>query len=198
MKALGRGSIASIVKVGLEVVWVVLWIAAAGLGVAAVVYAGVLAAIATGALPESILHIGEATTQIGPIRIVTDAGDRLVWPVVATGLLAGSVAVGGALAIVWRLRRMFASFASGEPFSAENAQHLRVIWMVMLAMEVSRYLIMGGVLLLVTLFGERHGVDLTVRAPVNLTTWGAILILIVLAEVFREGARLREEEKLTI
>jgi hypothetical protein len=29
-------------------------------------------------------------------------------------------------------------------------------------------------------------------------TWGAIVILIVLAEVFREGARLREEQDLTI
>jgi hypothetical protein len=33
---------------------------------------------------------------------------------------------------------------------------------------------------------------------VDLSTWGSILILIVLAEVFREGARLKEEQELTI
>ena len=33
---------------------------------------------------------------------------------------------------------------------------------------------------------------------VNLAVWFAVLVIIVLAEVFREGARLRQEQKLTI
>ncbi len=33
---------------------------------------------------------------------------------------------------------------------------------------------------------------------VNLTTWFAVLVILVLAEVFREGARLRREAELTI
>ena len=36
------------------------------------------------------------------------------------------------------------------------------------------------------------------RRSIRLSTWGSILILIVLAEVFREGARLKEEQELTI
>ena len=32
----------------------------------------------------------------------------------------------------------------------------------------------------------------------NLTTWFAVLVVFVLAEVFREGARLRREAELTI
>jgi len=32
----------------------------------------------------------------------------------------------------------------------------------------------------------------------DLSTWASILILVVLAEVFREGARLKEEQELTI
>jgi hypothetical protein len=32
----------------------------------------------------------------------------------------------------------------------------------------------------------------------DLSTWTSILVLIVLAEVFREGARLREDQDLTI
>ncbi len=198
LKALGRGSVAYVVKVGLEVAWVILWVAAAAIAAFATGYVGVLAAIATGALAPDVLHIGETTTRIGPISIVTEEGDRLIWPVVATGVLAGSVASAGGLAVIWRLRRLFDSFIGAEPFSIENARHLRAIWIIMAAMEVSRYLISGSVWLLVTALGQPQSLDLTVRAPVNFMTWGAILVLIVLAEVFREGARLREQEKLTI
>ena len=44
------------------------------------------------------------------------------------------------------------------------------------------------------LFGFLAGLTL----KIDLSTWGSILILIVLAEVFREGARLKEEQELTI
>ena len=37
-----------------------------------------------------------------------------------------------------------------------------------------------------------------VSAHVNLTAWFAVLVIVVLAEVFREGARLRGEAELTI
>ena len=33
---------------------------------------------------------------------------------------------------------------------------------------------------------------------INLALWGAVVVLFVLAQVFREGTRLREEEKMTI
>jgi hypothetical protein len=39
---------------------------------------------------------------------------------------------------------------------------------------------------------------LRVEMNVALSTWIAILILIVLAEVFREGARLKRDQDLTI
>ena len=44
--------------------------------------------------------------------------------------------------------------------------------------------------------GATQDANLTLK--VDLSTWGSILILIVLAEVFREGARLKEEQELTI
>ena len=37
-----------------------------------------------------------------------------------------------------------------------------------------------------------------IHGGVNLTTWFAVLVIIVLAEVFREGARLRRDAELTI
>jgi hypothetical protein len=114
----------------------------------------------------------------------------------APGLLAAAVAVAGALIIVQRLRRLFENFTSGEPFSRDNARHLRTIWITMLVMELSRYAIWAIATGLI-LVGEPRD-SASIDSPVNLMTWGSILILIVLAEVFREGARLKEEQELTI
>ncbi|MEL6377676.1 MAG: DUF2975 domain-containing protein, partial [Pseudomonadota bacterium] len=33
---------------------------------------------------------------------------------------------------------------------------------------------------------------------INLAVWGAVIVLLILAQVFKEGTRLREEEKMTI
>jgi len=51
---------------------------------------------------------------------------------------------------------------------------------------------------LVALLGNPQGTPLQFSAPINFATWGAIFILIVLAEVLREGARLKQEQELTI
>jgi hypothetical protein len=42
-----------------------------------------------------------------------------------------------------------------------------------------------------------HGA-IHIGGGVSLTTWFAVLVIFVLAEVFREGARLRGEAELTI
>ena len=57
--------------------------------------------------------------------------------------------------IVWRLRRLFESFTSGEPFRRENADHLRVIWITMLVIEVARYVLLALTIgLLIAAFGS--------------------------------------------
>jgi hypothetical protein len=113
--------------------------------------------------------------------------------------LTAGVSIGGSLVIISRLRRLFDSFQSGEPFRRENAQHLRVIWIAMIVIELARYVLTASIVALTLAFGASHGMALRqVEFSVNFTTWGSILILIVLAEVFREGARLKEEQELTI
>lgn len=199
MRALGRGSVASIIRTALDVAWWVLIAAAVALPLAVLGYLGLLGAIAAGWAPEDILRPSVGSVSLGPFTIEKDSDeDMIIWPVVATASLAAAVAIGGALVIVSRLRALFGNLISEEPFSADNADHLRVIWIAMLVMELSRYLIAGGVFALIALFGQPEKTHLQVSAPVNFMTWGAILVLIVLAEVFREGARLREEDKLTI
>ncbi|MES1157235.1 MAG: DUF2975 domain-containing protein [Alphaproteobacteria bacterium] len=187
MKALGKGSVASIVRVGLLIAWIVLWIAATALLIGALVSAGFFILLGVHAIKFDI----------------DNASVFQYWPLVGFGFVIGAIVIGGSLIIVWRLRRLFANFVSGDPFHKSNADHLRAIWITLLVMEISRYALMiviGAWLLTahlpedddhhVSFHGADHGPDLS--------TWFVILILIVLAEVFREGARMREEQELTI
>jgi hypothetical protein len=51
---------------------------------------------------------------------------------------------------------------------------------------------------LIAAFGEPIDRDTTLNLQINVSAWLSIFVLIVLAEVFREGARMREEQELTI
>jgi hypothetical protein len=202
MKALGKGSIASIVRVGLQVAWIVLWVAAGSIALAAVAYTVILGLIANGAIDPEILRGGDGQIRVGDdggsFNVQYDSQAGATWPVVIPALLIGAVAVAGSLVIVWRLKKLFDSFSSGEPFRRENATHLRVIWMTMLVIEISRYVLMGLTAFLLARFGEGpREVSISIDGD-RIAAWGSILILIVLAEVFREGARLKEEQELTI
>lgn len=202
MKALGKGSIASIVRVGLVIAWYALWVAAVAILVGGIGYGVILTLIANGSIDPALLEGGAGNADLGggsggDFNVTYDQPGGGTWPVVVPALMIAAVAVAGSLVIVWRLRKLFDSFSSGEPFRRENATHLRVIWITMLIIEVSRYVLMGltGVLL------ARYGgpdVDANYTFAIDFSTWMSILILIVLAEVFREGARLKEEQELTI
>ncbi len=200
MKALGKGSIASIVQVCLQIAWVLLWIGAVCLAIAAIGYGLGLALVANGVIDPALLQGGDGRIgDVGEFSVTYDLPGGGTWPIVVPGLLIGAVAIGGSLIIVWRLRQLFESFTSGEPFRRVNAQHLRVIWITMIVIEVARYALKALTAALVMAFGESQGIGVRdVHAEINLSTWGSILILVVLAEVFREGARLKEEQELTI
>jgi len=205
MKALGKGSIASVVEVGLTIAWVVLWIVL-GLWVAASLgYAVFMGLVAAGIVdPASVAAAGsEGNLRIQISGVESDAFDALQWTdwhIIVLGLLIGGVTIGGSLIIVARLRRLFDSFRSGEPFRRENARHLRVIWITMVVIELSRYVLMVAFGVLLSVFGAPDSIgqaSFSIDSD-NFSTWMSILILIVLAEVFREGARLKEEQELTI
>jgi len=201
MKALGQGSIASIVRIGLQIAWVVLWVLAGCLAVITIGYAATLVLIANGMIDPTLLTGGDGEVRLGEaggggFHLTYDDPGGATWPVVVPALLIGGVAIAGSLIIVWRLRKLFDSFSSGEPFQRENATHLRVIWITMLAIEIARYILLALTGVLLRVFEPE--VEANYVFAIDISTWGSILILIVLAEVFREGARLKEEQELTI
>lgn len=196
--SLGKGSVAAFMKVALDIAWVVLWVAAGLLVIAILAYIGVVIAMETGVLPKDTLAAGDHSAGLGPLTVTANSDNELVLPIVAPALIAGAVAIGGSLVIVWRLRQLFANITTGEPFNRDNANHLRVIGFTMMVMELARYVIAGAVILWLINFGQPTTRTLKVDVDINWMTWGAIAILIVFAEVFREGARLKEEQELTI
>ncbi|MEO8812045.1 MAG: DUF2975 domain-containing protein [Caulobacteraceae bacterium] len=177
MRALGPGSVSSILKVILDVIHFVLWVGAASIGV------GIIAVLLLSARPElvgSSIHLGRLGVT-GP------------WlaPLAAAGLLAVGLYFAGAIVIVGRLRRIFQTLTAGDPFQPANVGRLRTIGATLAVLEVGRYV--AAALSHVLFHGRFH-----FGGGASLTTWFAVLAIVVLAEVFREGARLRGEAELTI
>jgi hypothetical protein len=176
MRALGPGSVSSFLKIILDVVFFFLW--------AMVVLVGVvmLAAVILSFNPELLDDI---TISTGDAEVMARG------PFLSGGLLAMSLYLAGVLVIVERLRRIFSTLTAGDPFHPDNVRRLRVIGMVLAGLEIGRYAVWGvGSWAL-------PGADID-RPAFSLTAWFSVLVVFVLAEVFREGARLRREAELTI
>jgi hypothetical protein len=178
MRTLGPGSISSFLKVILDVVYVALWIAVAVMGALALL---------------AILLSFNTDFLKGVIHITGDDGKEFAsnGATMAAGLIAAGLYAGGILVIVGRLRRIFVTLTAGDPFHPDNVRRLRIIGLVLAGLELGRYVFwMVSALLLPGISRGGHGF--------NLTTWFSVLVVFVLAEVFREGARLRSEAELTI
>lgn len=197
MKILGRGSVASILKLVLDIVWWLLWIAAGLLGAWALLYGAMIAGGAAGWL-DSAWEASHVKILARSAHTSITTHDDLAWTIGAPALLGAAFAIGGGLVVVDRLKRLFANFCSDKPFLMENAHHLRVIWIALLALELSRYAVAGMIGLAMALFGQPETAHVSVSLSVRLESWFAIFTLMVLAEVFRVGARMREEQDLTI
>ena len=177
MRALGPGSVSSILKTILDVVNFVLWIGIGGASLA--IIALLLVSFDPKLLGGHVLFDG--------LRI---QGPWL-GPLAAAMVVAIDLYLGGAMVIVRNLRSIFASLIAGDPFHPANIGRLRMIGGALAVLEVGRYV--AAALAHMMFRGAVH-----IGGGVDLTTWFAVLSIFALAEVFREGARLRGEAELTI
>jgi hypothetical protein len=171
MRALGPGSVSSFLKIILDVVYFALW------AVVVVLALVTLAALLLGFNPSLLQH-------------VTISGAPGLAPMRALMLLAYELSVAGVLVIVHRLRQIFSTLTAGDPFHPANVNRLRLIGLMLAALELGRYLVWG--------VSRLAPVVREVKPNFSLTAWFSVLVVFVLAEVFREGARLRREAELTI
>ena len=176
MRALGPGSVSSFLKIILDVFYYILLVALGALMLVSV--AGLL-------LSFNPDFLAKLSVSAGAGEIVAKG------PVFATGLLYADLYLACLLVIVGQLRRVFATLTAGDPFHPENIRRLRLIGFVLAGMEVARHIFAT----IMAQLGAEAGRE---NDGFNVTAWFAVLVIFVLAEVFREGARLRNEAELTI
>lgn len=176
MRALGPGSVSSFLKIILDVAYYVLVIGLGGLVILSI------ACLLLSFNPDFLAKI----TVNGELGKVAAKG-----PILAVGLVYADLYVACLLAIIGRLRSVFATLTAGDPFHTENIRRLRLIGFVLAGMEIARHLFQTAMTEMGAGRNESDG-------GVNITAWFAVLVIFVLAEVFREGARLRNEAELTI
>ena len=181
MRALGPGSVSSFLKVILDVVR---WALVISMGAVAL---AILAVLLLSFNPELL----GGQLQLGELHLK----GQWLGPIAAATLMATELYMVGALVIVGRLRRIFQTLIVGDPFHPDNVRRLRVIGIALALLEIGRFAFAAVARVIA------H--DLGVARPhfsahVNLTAWFSVLVIVVLAEVFREGARLRGEAELTI
>jgi hypothetical protein len=95
--------------------------------------------------------------------------------------------------VLTRLLLIVETVGTGNPFVAANAARLQGIAWALLALELMHFAV-GAVAAGVS----SAGVQLNISWGFSLTRWLAVLLLFVLARVFEQGARMREELEGTV
>ncbi len=110
----------------------------------------------------------------------------------------GSILCVGVMIVCAYLRGVFETLVAGDPFVPENARRFTAIAAVLAIMEASAMFVAAIVSLVFSILAP-SGQAIAFQFPnINWPVWFAVLTLWVLAQVFREGAAMREEQKMTI
>jgi hypothetical protein len=115
----------------------------------------------------------------------------------ATGMrvimIMGIISVPFTHVVLTRLQAIVETVRAGDPFVRGNAARLLVIARAVLALEVT-HIVVG--LAAAGVFSAQMPISIGWRF--SLTRWLAILLLFVLARVFEQGARMREDLEGTV
>ena len=158
----------------LSVLWWLSWIFAIGVG-----FVFIMAALAS----FGFQPIQDEFKDISPITALLFC-------------LSAFVAIGALLIILKQLKKICHTLVLGDPFVPENAKRLRTIWITVAIAELFR--LFSGFFIPVVHSNTIAGEQVSISMEFRFYVWFLVLALMVLAEVFREGARLRREQKLTI
>ncbi len=203
MKLLGKRSLSSFLKILLDIAFYGIFVAFVLLIVAVVVARrsdNVNTSQNFGVFFDLDPAIYEIESSAGPHieTELTDASGNLVirggqfglFLVPVLILLPPLVAV---LIVLHRLRRIFRRLIERRPFAAENAKNLRFIGLVIIAGELAyAAAIYWSTRVVVSKFSA-SGVTLHADFDVRMTVILAGLVLLIIAEVFREGAQMKSD-----
>ena len=141
------------------------------------------------ALPAG-LHSGEMSFLGMTIEVDEDVSPAQI----AGGLAMLCVVMPGIIYICYQLRRILRTLADGDPFVSENSGRLTKIAGAIALMEIGRMIAIICVINFVAFNPPESAPAFTI----SLVAWAAAVAFFVLAQVFREGTRLRDDAKMTI
>ena len=176
VRTLGPRSVSSVLKIALDIAFVLVAIF--------LLIAGIFALLSAVAMVEPQFMADRRYSSGATILAST--------PRRAAEVLMGCIFLLGLLGIVGRLRKIFRTLVDGSPFVAENARRLRVIGLILAGLEVSRFAVFA------LLVWGMHARPRFVEPDINWTALFAIGAMFVLAEVFDEGVRMKKDLELTI
>jgi Protein of unknown function (DUF2975) len=188
--------------------------------VALVLTGGLNVGVQIGPNGEPNFVAGSAAQMVLPVAFELDAGAAQVTSVdhrnsgaieQATGVLrltmpdrpwfatvGAAVMVGLVLWILAELAALCRSVRDGEPFAARNAVRIRRLALALVLAEVSRVAIVYAAHAYVAARFAADHLRFTAWPRINALAIVSALILLVLAEVFRTGTRLDEDQSLTV
>jgi hypothetical protein len=108
-------------------------------------------------------------------------------------MVMGILGVPLANIVLTRLLTIVETVRLGNPFVVENAARLQTIAWSILALELM-HLAVGAI----AAGAPSHAERLDINWSFSLTSWLAVLLLFVLARVFQQGARMREDLEGTV
>jgi hypothetical protein len=154
-------------------------------------------ALALAALAVALAFIFTTFVPLGPMGLTVTAGDEgtsvpvpRAYILFALGAIIGYL--GGFALILRHLRAIVHSLRIGDPFQPSNVSRLKQIGWTLATVT-------GGAWTGQTLVSRLVRGALEPPSPFDLVTPAfSVLVVFVLAQVFREGARLRRESELTI
>ncbi len=208
MRALGRASIASLLKVVLDVVWYLMIVFAVLMVIDAL--RGLLGdptetrldLLVPVALDQESYRVTSTRfavevahfKDVVGILVLSGASRLLVFVWFAVVLLW----VGAVLAVIHQLRKIFATLAGGEPFVRATGARIRFIGLVVIVMELGKSALVLGQSFYLKANLSASGLSFRSVPQIDLAVIFLGLVLLVIAEVFRQGAKMREEQRLTV
>jgi hypothetical protein len=209
MKAMGKRSIAAFLRGWLTVLWWLVWLAVAGvvLTTSYVVISGkpvdelMDIPVAVDLNPSSYEITSERLDITGARMSDVEGTLRFTSAdtVATLSYLGVALAYFTVLVVVlYQLRKIFRSLAEGEPFSLANAARIRLIGLFVIFGELAHSVVVFLFQYYVKSTFSISGLTITPGVHVDLSSVFGGLVLLVIAEVFHLGARLQEDQDLTV
>ena len=105
---------------------------------------------------------------------------------------SGAIISGAFFFIARLLKKLLATLLAGDPFVPENINRLRKLWIILALTEAFRMISIPTIAIMDPSDTMNFVLD------TRFTSWFLVFVIATVAEVFRHGAALRQEQKLTI